>query len=73
MNKGRKSVGHESVGPFDFLPCHAQNKEDGVEIGDIHRGISGTLDHRLGVEGDAQACDGQHVQIICAVTHGNSL
>ena len=50
-----------------------EHEQDRVEVGNVHRGVGGLLDHRLGVEGDAQPGRRQHVEVVGAVADRHRL
>ncbi len=56
---------------FDLAARDAEQEQDGVEVRHAQRGVGGATHHRLGVEGDAEAGGGQHVDVVGAVAHRN--
>src|SRR5690606_6112883 len=62
-----------AVGGLDLFAGDAQQVDDGVQVGDVHRGVGLRADHRLGVERDAEAGGAKHVQVVGAVADGDRL
>ena len=51
----------------------AEQVQDGVQVGDAHRGVSRVAHHGLGVERDAESGGGDHVKVVGAVADRHRL
>ena len=63
------TLSFEAVRQLHLTSRNAEQEEDGVEVGHAEGRIRRLAHDRLGIEGNAQACCGQHVDVVGAVAH----
>ena len=73
LQPGRCECRVGGISRLDVVPGDAEQEQDRVEMGNAHRGVRRAPHGWLGVERDAEAGRGDHVQVVGTVADGDRL